>query len=65
MELLLPEYIQKNTLVFSFFLALSLLGFSMKLVRTMISFYEEVLIKRYFNRLNSLLEHLSEDSRTK
>ncbi|WP_332399656.1 hypothetical protein [Vibrio metschnikovii] len=65
MELLLPEYIQKNTLVFSFFLALSLLGFSMKLVRTMISFYEEVLIKRYFNRLNSLLEHLSEDCRTK
>ncbi|EGR3921856.1 hypothetical protein DDN45_18045 [Vibrio cholerae] len=65
MELLLPEYIQKNTLVFSSFLALSLLGFSMKLVRTMISFYEEVLIKRYFNRLNSLLEHLSEDSRTK
>ncbi|EGR0144031.1 hypothetical protein R4536_15385 [Vibrio cholerae] len=65
MELLLPEFIQKNTLEFSFFLALSLLGFSIKLVRAMISFYEEVLIKRYFNRLNSLSEHLSEDSKTK
>lgn len=65
MELLLPEDIQKNTLVFGFFLTLSLLGFSVKLVRTMISFYEEVLIKRYFNRLSSLSEHLSKDGRTK
>lgn len=64
MDLVVPEYIQENPVAFVFMLTLSLVGFSIRLVGALINFYEEVLIKRYFNRLNSLSEHLPESSRT-
>ncbi|EPF2928027.1 hypothetical protein ACSL9C_000870 [Vibrio navarrensis] len=62
MSLITPEFIQENTLIFSFLLTLSLLGFSIRFVRSLIAFYEDVVIKRYFNRLNSLSDKLPENS---
>jgi len=62
MDIVIPEIVNENTVAFGFFLTLSLLGVSIKIVTGMISFYEEVLIKRYFKRLNSLSEHVPQTS---
>ncbi|TOE29488.1 hypothetical protein [Vibrio parahaemolyticus] len=64
MSLITPEFIQENTLMFSFLLTLSLLGFSIRFVKSLIAFYEDVVIKRYFNRLNSLADNLPESNQT-
>ncbi|WP_028870456.1 hypothetical protein [Psychromonas arctica] len=62
MEFSVPEILEKNTFTFAFALAFALIGVSIKVVTGLISFYEEVLIKRYFKRLNSLKEHVTESS---
>ncbi|CAE6901221.1 hypothetical protein ACOMICROBIO_NCLOACGD_01521 [Vibrio sp. B1ASS3] len=58
MDFAVPEIVQNNPVVFGFCLTLSLLGATIKMVTALISFYEEVVIKRYFNRLASLSEYL-------
>ncbi|MGI2130120.1 hypothetical protein ACRN93_02125 [Shewanella baltica] len=63
MEFSIPEILEKNTFTFAFALAFALIGVSIKVVTGLISFYEEVIIKRYFKRLNSLKEHVNESTR--
>jgi hypothetical protein len=62
MEFSIPEILEKNTVTFAFALTFALIGVSIKVVTGLISFYEEVIIKRYFKRLNSLKEHVDESS---
>jgi hypothetical protein len=62
MEFSIPEILEKNTFTFAFTLAFALIGVAIKVVTGLISFYEEVIIKRYFKRLNSLKEHVNEST---
>ncbi|EGQ8941569.1 hypothetical protein ACA689_004355 [Vibrio vulnificus] len=64
MDFAVPEIVQNNPMVFGFCLTLSLLGATIKMVTALISFYEEVVIKRYFNRLASLSECIPEKTKT-
>lgn len=64
MDILIPEIAKENAITFGIFLTAALIGVAIKIVRGLIDFYEDVLIKRYFKRLNSLKEHVEVDSTT-
>ncbi|MFB2734603.1 hypothetical protein [Shewanella mangrovisoli] len=64
MDIVIPEIAKENAITFGIFLTAALIGVAIKIVRGLIDFYEEVLIKRYFKRLNSLKEHVDVDSTT-
>ena len=63
MEFSIPEILEKNTFTFAFALAFAFIGVSIKVVTGLISFYEEVIIKRYFKRLIALKEHVNDSTR--
>ena len=63
MDITIPEIMKENAFTFGFALTFALLGVAVKVVKGLINFYEEVLIKRYFNRLNTLNEHVITDSK--
>ncbi|MDT3294770.1 hypothetical protein Q4Q49_03550 [Shewanella sp. SP1S1-7] len=62
MDIVIPEIAKENAITFGIFLTAALIGVAIKIVRGLIDFYEDVLIKRYFKRLNSLKEHVEVDS---
>lgn len=62
MDIAIPEILRENVITFGVGLTIALIGVAVKLVKGLIDFYEEVLIKRYFKRLNSLTEHLNTES---
>lgn len=64
MDIVIPEILKENVITFGIGLTVALVGVAVQLVKSLIDFYEEVLIKRYFKRLNSLTEHLSTESTT-
>lgn len=64
MDIIIPEIIKENPLTMSIALILTLIGIIIKAVKGLIDFYEEVILKRYFNRLNSLKENVKLDSTT-
>lgn len=63
MEITIPEIISDNTITYGVGLTIALVGVAVKAVKGLIDFYEDVLIKRYFKRLNSFSEHISTESK--
>lgn len=59
-----PEILKEFPLAYIITIIIALIPIVLKAVSTLINFYEDVLLRRYFNRLKYLSEHAEEHSDT-
>ncbi|MEN0679102.1 hypothetical protein [Plesiomonas shigelloides] len=62
MDITIPSVFEKDSMFLMIASVMALLGIFIKTVTGLLSFYEDVLIKRYFKRVNSLSEFVVSDS---
>lgn len=62
MDIVIPSVLEKNSVLLMIASLMALLGILIKTVTAILSFYEDVLIKRYFKRVTSLSECFVNDS---
>jgi len=62
MEITIPEIIKEHTLMYGIGVTIALIGVAIKTIKGLFELYEELVIRRYLNRLGELSKGVNTDS---